>query len=89
MHTGMLAVTDPEFAILYPNHCQVYDATGRRIPFVIACNPETGEVERYLADTNASGFQIIRVDDNGPVRSRGFFPGPLRVVPNPPCSVAA
>jgi len=88
MSTAVLSVNDPAFFAKYPNGCKIYDVTGRRIPFVIKCNPETGEVERYLADTDSSGSQIVRVDDSGPVRRRGFFPGPLQVVPNPPCSVA-
>lgn len=43
----MLNANDPEFSALYPHGAIVRDRWGRRIPGVIACDPETGEVIGY------------------------------------------
>jgi hypothetical protein len=43
----MLDANDLNFAARYPYGAIVRDRWGRRIPGVIACNPETGEVITY------------------------------------------
>ena len=43
----MLNANDPEFSARYPYGAIVRDRWGRRIPVVIACDPETGEVISY------------------------------------------
>lgn len=43
----MLNANDPEFSARYPHGAIVRDRWGRRIPGVIACDPETGEVIGY------------------------------------------
>lgn len=97
----MLDANTPEFRAQYPNYCKVYDARGRQIPFVTACNPETGEVIRMdgswltgqwlrltrprwrLGATTNHGFMWM-VCGCEPLEKHGFWPAPLRLVPNPP-----
>lgn len=43
----MLDANDPAFRKQYPNWAKVYDAWGRELRHVKACNPETGEVISY------------------------------------------
>ena len=43
----MLDANDPAFQRQYPNWAKVYDAWGRELRHVKACNPETGEVISY------------------------------------------
>ena len=43
----MIYATDPKFRKQYPNGCDIYDARGRLLLCVFACNPETGEVIRF------------------------------------------
>lgn len=43
----MIDAHDPAFREQYPNWAKVYDARGRELRQVKACNPETGEVISY------------------------------------------
>ena len=62
-----------------PNGCLIYDARGRLLRMVLACNPETGEVIRY--ETINNGKAIATNADGSPRKRHGFWPAPLRVVP--------
>jgi hypothetical protein len=78
----MLDARDPAFQQQYPYGCHVYDAWGRPIRFVQACNPETGEVIRMVSAIN--GTALASNVSGGPWRRHGFWPAPLRVVANRP-----
>jgi hypothetical protein len=79
----ILDANDPAFFEQYPNGATVYDAWGRRLHSVVACNPETGEVIRLRFTLHwrwwLSRWRLVRL----PERRHGFWPAPLRVVPNP------
>lgn len=83
----MLEANDPSFWEQYPNGAKTYDAWGREILHVKACNPETGKVVRY--ETAADGRTIALNTSGGPPRRDGFHPAPLRVVANRPSVDAA
>jgi len=75
----MLDARSPAFRRLLPNGCYIYDARGRLLRMVVACNPETGEVIRYQCNS-----ETVATNANGGPRMRhGFWPAPLRVVPVP------
>jgi hypothetical protein len=78
----MLNANDPSFWEQYPNGADIYDAWGRRIPFVVASNPATGEVIR--GETTADGGAIALNTSGGFWRRHGFHPAPLRVVARRP-----
>ena len=86
-----------EFWAIYGFGAKVYDATGRRLLHVTACNPETGEVIR-ADDTWLTGAWIralLAMRGNRPrylgkftppgelLTRHGFWPAPLMVVPKP------
>lgn len=77
-----LDANDPAFVAQYPDYCRVYDARGRRIMYVRACNPQTGEVIRYQFKRSRFGGEMIAaIAGGGPWMRHGFFPAPLRLVP--------
>ena len=78
----MLNANDASFWEQYPNGCDVYDAWGRPIPFVVASNPATGEVIRMVSAI--SGAVLATDVTGGPWRRHGFYPAPLRVVARRP-----
>jgi hypothetical protein len=82
-----------EFWAIYGFGAKVYDATGRRLRHVTACNLETGEVIRF-DDTWLTGAWIralLAMRGNRPrylgkftppgelLTRHGFWPAPLRV----------
>ena len=73
----MLEADTPSLREQYPNGCQIYDARGRLLRLVVACNPETGEVIRCESDGKAVALNV----SGGPWKRHGFWPAPLRVVP--------
>lgn len=73
----MLDARSPEFWQQHPNGCHTYDARGRLLRMVVACNPETGEVIRCESDGKAVALNV----SGGPWKRHGFWPAPLRVVP--------
>ena len=89
----MLAANDASFRRQYPNYAKVYDAWGRELRHVKACNPETGEVISYGMGWIAKalhGLLWARPSRNGLnagehelLTRHGFWPAPLRVVPLP------
>ena len=71
----MLNANDPAFRELYPHYARVYDATGRELHNVLACDAVTGEVVMYdfrpdPRRSHAGGLLPTR---------RGFWPAPLRI----------
>ena len=82
---------------LYPRGLWVFDATGRRLTHVMACDPETGEVVRWpqgaWSPQDWIRGQLRRIRPRlqwdwiygGALHKRhGFWPAPLRVVPKDP-----
>jgi len=58
------------------SHCHTFDAFGQRVMFVLWCDTETGELERYYTDAH---MQFER-DENGLMRKiRETRAAPLRV----------
>lgn len=88
----MAMLTANEALTLYPRGLRVFDATGRQLSHVMACNPETGEVIIWnLPDWIR--WRLRRVKPrlrwdwlySGSVHMRhGFWPAPLRLVPKDP-----
>jgi hypothetical protein len=81
----ILDANDPAFLEQYPNCVEIYDRFGRHIIAPIFCNTETGEVVR-LQFTPPWWRWWRRCPWRLPCypgRSHGFWPAPLRVVPNP------
>jgi hypothetical protein len=86
--------TAAEILSRHPQGCWVFDATGRLISGVFACNPDTGEVVMMSQASSplqwlimllprprpAWTFRLFRTDI--PTR-HGFWPAPLHVVPKP------
>lgn len=85
----MLNANDPKFSARYPYGAIIRDRWGRRIPGVIACDPETGEVISY--DGTLLTGQWLRLTRRlrvGVTRHpfhwaypccHGFWPAPLTV----------
>lgn len=67
----------------HPQGCLVFDATGRRLDYVLACDPETGEVLRY-APRRAKPWLPRLIRGWGYATRHGFWPAPLRLVPKSP-----
>ena len=76
---------------LHPAGADVYDRHGRKLPYVLACNPLTGEAILWWPLDGLSGwinfkmFQIRRLFNLEPFlmeqrRRHGFWPAPLTVV---------
>jgi hypothetical protein len=93
---SMLCANDPRFRELYPNWANVYDARGRRLLDVMACDAATGEVVmydprpdpwdrlfHYLTPSRRARWWRLR--SRLPTR-HGFWPAPLRIVPKDPQS---
>ena len=85
----MLDAHDHAFREQYPAGCRIYDASGRLLRFVVACNPETGEVICWKANRiMATLLRIVKGKDwsygDCLFRRHGFWPAPLRVVANMP-----
>jgi hypothetical protein len=59
MAMPILDANDPAFFEQYPNGATVYDAWGRRLHSVVACNPETGEV--IALDTTGLTKFLMRI----------------------------
>jgi len=85
-----------EFRKLYRHGGKVFDARGRELRHVSACDPETGEVvivdlrpsiwDRMVTPLRRSARGWLRelvFRSSIPTR-HGFWPAPLRIVPNPP-----
>lgn len=91
---AILDANDAIFKVLYPCGASVYDATGRCIPDVVACDPITGEVIR-IAGRWASPMHALFSRYRQPApswwtwlhyrdclpRRHGFWPAPLTVTP--------
>lgn len=92
----ILCANDPAFHELYPHGAEVFDARGRKLRLVTACNPETGEVVMF--DLRPAPFDRFLFRFRKPhhrwwnwllychsvQRRHGFWPAPLRVVPLTP-----
>jgi hypothetical protein len=89
----------PEFRQLYPRGGKVFDARGREIHHVSACNPETGEVvTRDMSWIARAWIRLLwtRTDYRHPLRPlyqpgwtyfitrHGFWPAPLSITPQQP-----
>ncbi len=99
----MLNANDPEFSARYPYGAIVRDRWGRRIPVVIACDPETGEVISYdgtwLTGQWLRLVRRVRVavvmrhvlrwvsPSGGILRCHGFWPAPLTVEGKRPAAI--
>jgi hypothetical protein len=59
MAMPILDANDPAFLEQYPNGATMYDAWGRRLHSVVACNPETGEV--IALDTTGLTKFLMRI----------------------------
>jgi hypothetical protein len=92
----MLDAADAAFRAMYPHWARVYDARGRELRQVTACNPDTGEVvmvdwrptlwdrlTRPLRTRRLSWWRWLAYRSGLP-RRHGFWPAPLTVVPNDP-----
>lgn len=91
----MLDASDPAFQALYPHFAQVFDATGRQLHNVVACDPLTGEA--VMVDLRPSLWDQLTLPlrrqrlrwwrhlayRTSIPRRHGFWPAPLRIVPNP------
>lgn len=88
----MLSADDPSFRAMYPHWARVFDAHGRELQHVRACDPETGEV--VMADLRrplwmripglSTFWQRLQWSRSGWLPTRhGFWPAPLRLVANP------
>jgi hypothetical protein len=89
-----------EFHAIYGFGAKVYDATGRLLSHVTACNPETGEVIRFDDTwlTRAWIRVLLAMRGNRPrylgvftpagqlLTRHGFWAAPLRVVPIQECN---
>lgn len=93
----MAMLTAEEALTLYPRGMWVFDATGRQLSHVMACNSETGEVIMWSEGTwnllDWIRWRLRRVKPrlrwdwlySGSVHIRhGFWPAPLRLVPKDP-----
>ena len=90
----MTLIYPKEFWATYGFGAKVYDATGRRVRRVMACNPETGEAIVF-AKARVSPMDWLRrclrrikprlrwewIYSGEPCKRHGFWPAPLRVVP--------
>jgi hypothetical protein len=88
----MTMLTAAEILSRHPQGCWVFDATGRRLNEVLACDPETGEVVR-LEPTVVPLQRFMMLFRRIPrwewtyslelSRRHGFWPAPLHIVPKP------
>lgn len=91
----MTMLTAEEVLERHPQGCWVFDATGRQLAHVMACNPETGEVVMWSQTWSPLEWIRWRLRRIKPrlrwdwiyggelLRRHGFWPAPLRVVPKP------
>lgn len=83
-----------KFWSIYGRGAKIYDATGRELRCVMACNPETGEVIRWAQGAfhplDWIRWRLRRVKPrlkwdwlySGSIHTRhGFWPAPFTVVP--------
>jgi len=88
-------ITATEVLERHPQGCWVFDATGRQLKHVHACNPDTGEVimvdwrptlwQRLTSTLRSRRHQRWRwlaFRSHIPTR-HGFWPAPLHIVPKP------
>ena len=79
---------------LHPQGCWVFDATGRRLANVFACDPDTGEVVMLSRELSPLHWLISLLPRPRPLwtlrlfrseipRRHGFWPAPLHLVPKP------
>lgn len=83
----------------HPHGCWVFDATGRRLDYVLACDPETGEVLRFVSWNSVTHYwmwALVKaprwakpwlprlIRGWGGATRHGFWPAPLRLVPKSP-----
>lgn len=93
----MAMLTADEALKLYPRGLWVFDATGRQLSHVMACDPETGEVIVWSEGTYSPldwiRWRLRRVKPrlrwdwlySGSIHMRhGFWPAPLRLVAKEP-----
>jgi hypothetical protein len=82
----MTMLTAAEIISRHPQGCWVFDATGRRLNEVLACDPETGEVVRldreWLCDPCESLSREPVLRDGIPA-VHGFWPSPLTIEVHP------
>jgi hypothetical protein len=95
----MLDASEHAFRAMYPTWARVYDARGRELKSVMACDPLTGEVVmvdlrpsfwdrlmRPLRARRLSWWRWLAYRSGLPTR-HGFWPAPLRIVANDPPQV--
>jgi hypothetical protein len=86
-------ITAAEVLERHPQGCWVFDATGRQLKHVHACDPDTGEV--IMVDwrptlwqqitsrlRRSSRWNWLTLRSHVPTR-HGFWPAPLHIVPKP------
>lgn len=85
-----------EFWAIYGRGARLFDATGRELHHVMACNPYTGEVIMWTGLGNALDWLRWAVRQFQPRAWRrwlyganlhtrhGFWPAPLRILPPEP-----
>ena len=90
----MSLTTAAQILELHPRGCWVFDATGRPIDYVLACDPDTGEVVMQSRALSPLHWLISRLPRPRPLwtlslfrseipRRHGFWPAPLHLVPKP------
>ena len=86
-------ITAAEVLERHPQGCWMFDAAGRQLKHVHACNPDTGEVImvdwrptlwQRLTSTlrRSSRWNWLTLRSHVPTR-HGFWPAPLHIVPKP------
>ena len=89
----MTMQTAAEIRERHPQGCWVFDATGRRLNEVLACDPCTGEVVLWSQAWSPLQWLISLLPRPRPtwpwlyrsdvLRRHGFWPAPLHLVPKP------
>lgn len=87
-------LTATEIPKSHPQGCWVFDATGRQLHGVFACDPDTGEVimvdwrptlwQRLTSRLRRSSpWNLLTLRSHIPTR-HGFWPAPLTITPRDP-----
>lgn len=100
----MTLLTARDYHRIHPTDGTVFDALGREIPWVAACNTVTGEVIRLDVSLSPllncirwtllrDAFSWLCITTNPEIRysvvkRHGFWPAPLRIVPAPAATLA-
>jgi hypothetical protein len=89
----MTMLTAAEILSRHPQGCWVFDATGRRLANVFACDPTTGEAVIWCQAPSPLAWLVGLLPRPRPTwpwlyrseipRRHGFWPAPLHIVPKP------